>query len=301
MNAKNGLRLFHGISIILFLLTAVAIFRSYNPVPVKIAQTSTEQDIQSKAQKQDAENHWVRENLAGSVMTIERQSSIDIQLFGTAEKTGKPIFRIRKSLGGSLGAGPVIKDCQGCILTAKHVADVSDLSEQLSQIIASVQKDSPGFFVDGKLKTEYTAIDHNGKKYSARVVALDKNDTGLLRIKDWKHFSIPGIEVYRGKDVLDKESVIVGAPYGFRDVIYFDVHTGDGKIIEEEDGKYMQFTAPIVPGNSGGPVIMLYNHKIVGIVSSVVSKEGRFANVGLMVPSFVINEFLEKAVPKANK
>jgi S1-C subfamily serine protease len=178
------------------------------------------------------------------------------------------------------------------------VLDDSKFSEKLEQMIEKVQKESPGFFVEGKIQTVYTATDHNGKKYSAQVIALHKNDMGLSRVKDWKNFPIPGIEVYRGKDVTDKEAIIVGAPYGYRDVIYFDVHTGDGKIIEENGEKFMQFTAPIVPGNSGGPVIMLYNYKIVGIVSSVVSEDGRFANVGLMVPSFVINEFLEKVVPK---
>jgi S1-C subfamily serine protease len=298
MNAKNWLRLFHGIIITLFLLMTVAIFRPYNPVPPKNVQTSIEQDIQSKALKQDAENSWIRENLAGSVVTIESHTNLGIQLFNIPEKTGKPIFQIRKSLGGSLGAGVVIKNCQGCILTAKHVLDDSEFSEKLEQMIKKVEKENPGFFVSGKIQTEYTVTDHSEKKYSGKVMALRKNDMGLLRVKDWKNFLIPGIEVYQGKDVSDKESIIIGAPYGVRDVIYFDVHTGDGKIIDKGGEKYTKFTAPIVPGNSGGPVIMLYNYKIAGIVSSVIMEDGRFANVGLMIPSFIINEFLGKVVPK---
>jgi hypothetical protein len=71
MNAKKSLGFFYGILIILLLLTAIALFRSHNSVPVKIGQTLIEQEIQSDAHKQDVKNLWIREHLAGSVVTIE--------------------------------------------------------------------------------------------------------------------------------------------------------------------------------------------------------------------------------------
>jgi len=294
---KKDLRIFHGIIILLLLLTVVAVLQPQSA-------TESKKELyphQSEVLKKDTLNKWIRENIAGSVLSIKTSHTIDIQLFNVPDKKGKPIFRVRKALGGSLGAGTVIKDCQGCLLSVEHVVKNVDSSKKLDEMVAQVQKESPGLYVEAKIVSEYALVDRQGNTYPARVVMTGKNDLSLVQAIDWKHFSIPGLAVYNGKDFMDKEAVVIGEPLGHKDTIFFDVHTGNGDIYASEDGKYTLITAPVLPGNSGGPVILLYNMKLYSAVSSVVISGKSLTSLGYVAPNDVINEFLKKAVPKAKR
>jgi len=103
---------------------------------------------------------------------------------------------------------------------------------------------------------------------AADVIARHKNlDLALLwvpRDSGGARFAEP---IARATDVADGESVfVIGHPEGLR----FTLSTG---IISRIESSIIQMSAPVSPGNSGGPV---FDDKgeLVGIVTSMVDKHG---------------------------
>jgi S1-C subfamily serine protease len=108
----------------------------------------------------------------------------------------------------------------------------------------------------------------SGSWAAADVIARHKNlDLALLwvpRDLGGGNFAEP---IANSSDVADGESVfVIGHPEGLR----FTLSTG---IISRTDSNTIQISAPVSPGNSGGPV---FDDKgaLVAIVTSMVDKHG---------------------------
>lgn len=245
----------------------------------------------------DNAHAWARKHRANSVFTIEVNSFADIKVFTGDEKNSKPSFRVRKPIGQSLGSGTVISD-RGYIITAKHVIDDAEVVKKIAQITDSIQKDNPGNRIEVKVTSEYSLVNQDGKSFVAFVVAVDKNDLALMKIKNKKDFNAPAVEVSREKDLSDKSVIVIGSPLGIKDII-MDGRIARQTLIKEKGGnRYSYVIAPVVPGNSGGPVITLSDMKIVGVVAEITTVGGSLTNIALMVPNTVINKFLEKSLPR---
>jgi S1-C subfamily serine protease len=79
------------------------------------------------------------------------------------------------------------------------------------------------------------------------------------------------------------EVVTVGSPHGIENHASFgNIGAVDKKIYADKPITHIFIDAPVFPGNSGGPIIRLLDGKCVGILTSIVSKDGSYGlNLGL--------------------
>lgn len=245
----------------------------------------------------DNAHSWAREHRANSVFLVKVDSFADIQIFNSPQKAGKPLFHVRKHINSSLGSGTVISE-RGYLITAKHVIDDTEAVEKIAQVTAAIQKDNPGNFIEVKVITEYALVGPDGKSFVAFTIATDKNDLALMQVKNKKGFDAPAVEISREKDLSDKSVIVIGSPLGVKDVI-MDGRIARQTLVKDKDGSIFSYViAPIVPGNSGGPVITLGDMKMVGVVVEITTTGGSLTNIALMVPNTVINKFLDRSLPK---
>lgn len=161
------------------------------------------------------------------------------------------------------GSGFIISE-DGTIVTNKHVV---------------VDKDAG-----------YTVLTNDGKKYSAKVLALDPvQDIAVIKIQNPdKKFPIiklgdsDGIEIGQG-------AVAIGNALGeFRNTVSVGIVSGLGRTISASGGQgfsetledVIQTDAAINPGNSGGPLLNLKG-EVIGI--NVAMAQGAEA-IGFAVP-----------------
>lgn len=156
-----------------------------------------------------------------------------------------------------------------------------------------------GFFVSskGEILTNYHVIEgakeifvtmHNSFPGTAIVKDIDKEgDMALLVFKTLK--ATPFLKI---SDTLPKQGeavMAVGNPQGFEDT----VSNGIVSAFRQKD-KWIQFTAPVSPGSSGG-VLVNSSGEVVGMTTSVY-KEGQ--NLNFAISSKVLKEFFSHASSK---
>ncbi|MDD5589949.1 MAG: trypsin-like peptidase domain-containing protein [Candidatus Portnoybacteria bacterium] len=150
----------------------------------------------------------------------------------------------KQEVGG--GTGFIISS-DGLILTNKHVVSI-----------------------DG---AEYTVLTNDGKKYSAKVLALDPNqDIAILKVE---HNNLPTVKLGDSENLHIGQSVVtIGNALGeFRNTVSVGVVSGLRRSISASSGfgsqaeeleNVIQTDAAINPGNSGGPLLNLAG-EVIGI------------------------------------
>lgn len=166
------------------------------------------------------------------------------------------VFTIKA--GESLGTGFVVTP-QGDALTCKHVlGGVQEVEVELA----------------------------NGDKGKAQVVAKDESrDLALLRLD---RSGLPAVVFASAEDLKPGARVAaVGAPLGLGNSVTEGVVSAVGREIEGQ--KYLQISAALNKGNSGGPVVNA-DGKVVGVATAVVQEA---SNVGFALPSGAALDFLK--------
>jgi len=150
-------------------------------------------------------------------------------------------FAARKK--SSSGSGFII-DPAGYVLTTAHV-------------------------IDGSSRVEVTLAD--GRIFSARVVGKDRKiNLALLEIKGK---DLPALKLGRSRDVkLGSWAIAVGNPFGLTASPSIGIISGRNRsglgIAPYED--MLQITAPINPGDSGGPLLNSRG-EVIGILAATLS------------------------------
>ena len=245
----------------------------------------------------DNAHAWARENIANpSAFAVHTRSFADVQIYDNPDKTGKPRFHVRKSMGGGVGGGTVIAN-KGYLLTAKHVVDDADVIAKMDEIVADIKKKNPGKFIEFNVSTEYTLTDYTGKDFLAVKVAFGDVDLALIQAKDPDKFTGSPVKISREKNLSDKTVIMIGTPLGIKDII-MDGRVAREKIIKKDGGTYMYVIGPIVPGNSGGAIITLGDMMLSGVVTNITIAGESLTSIALFIPNDIINKFLDKALPK---
>jgi S1-C subfamily serine protease len=185
-------------------------------------------------------------SMSGDGVALDAYSQAVI---GAVDKVGPSVVSLsvgrRGRFGQGAGSGVVIAP-DGFVLTNAHV-------------------------VDGAGRVEITL--HDGKTVEARPVGGDRStDLAVVRIaaSDLEHVRIGGErDLQRGQLV-----VAVGNPLGFESTVSAGVVSATGRSLRGSDGRLVenlvQHTAPLNPGNSGGPLVDFRGH-LVGVNTAIIA------------------------------
>ena len=137
-------------------------------------------------------------------------------------------------------------------------------------------------------KVNVSLVRH-GRKVPAKIIALDgASDIAILYCEiDVEPFKLDVGSMMIGDDILT-----IGSPHGFENNVSFgNVGSTGRKLYSHKNApQYFFIDAPVFQGNSGGPVVKTSNGEVVGMLTSIVAKNGEYGlNVGL--PSAYIQKF----------
>jgi S1-C subfamily serine protease len=190
-------------------------------------------------------------------------------VIGAVDKVGPSVVSLvvgrRGRFGQGAGSGVVIAP-DGYVLTNAHV-------------------------IDGAGRVEVTL--HDGKTVEARPVGGDRStDLAVVRV------SASGLEHVRiggERDLLRGQLVVaIGNPLGFESTVSAGVVSATGRSLRGTDGRLVenlvQHTAPLNPGNSGGPLVDFRGH-LVGVNTAIIA----FAQgMSFAIPSETVNWVVPK-------
>jgi S1-C subfamily serine protease len=139
-----------------------------------------------------------------------------------------------------------------------------------------------------------------GREPDGRIVASDeRNDLAVVHIAG---ADIPPVHFREGKGIRPADGVVaLGFPYAGLLASSPQVTVGAVSALAglEDDSRYLQLTAPVQPGNSGGPLFDLSGN-VVGVVSgrindlAVAKATGSLPqNINFAIKSGIVREFLD--------
>jgi len=141
-------------------------------------------------------------------------------------------------------------------------------------------------------KGRHVAVLHNQQEYPIGIISeSDEYDLALILVSTFQR--TPYLELRDPFSMKPGEKVYaVGSSAGFQSTITDGLFTGMRKQMPTEQ-RALQFSAPVNPGNSGGPLID-ENGKVIGAVSwKLLSNNGvPVTGIGFAVPSdYILDEY----------
>ncbi|MEO3811622.1 trypsin-like peptidase domain-containing protein [Sphaerisporangium sp. B11E5] len=187
--------------------------------------------------------------------------------------------------------------------TAGPVATAGGLSGVAARVLPSVVSiEAPGgrgsgFVIDtaGHILTnahvvaggsEVTAVLHDGRRVTARVVgAEDDDDLAVLAVD-----GVPGLGpavLGRSGDVAVGDQVLaVGSPLGLSGTVTAGIVSAVDRVVPLSNGRLraVQTDASINPGNSGGPLVNARG-EVIGVNTAILSRRGGGSTgIGFAIP-----------------
>ncbi len=175
----------------------------------------------------------------------------------------------------------------------------------------SIQSTGTAFFINnsGNLITNHHVIDKceivkieiEQDKKSVEVVAVSTNDDiAVLKLSD---VIIPGFAVLKLQSTEDLGEDVIVAGYPLRGLLADNLNISTGIISAlagpGNDRRFLQITAPVQPGNSGGPLLDVYGHVIgviIGKLDAIAVAEATGdipQNVNFAIKAAVLRSFLD--------
>lgn len=219
--------------------------------------------IESISVKEDSAVVSSVKKVLPSVVSVIFTKDVEvINPFSFGNPFGSPSRSIQTQQGG--GTGFVITS-EGLIATNKHVANVEG--------------------------AKYTVITQDGKKYEAKVLAVDSaNDFAILKIEA-KNLPVVEFGDSEGLDVGQRVIAIGNALGEFQNTVTVGVLSGkertliatssSGNNSESLEG-LLQTDAAINEGNSGGPLVNIKG-QVIGINTATAAK-GQSEGIGFAIP-----------------
>ena len=193
----------------------------------------------------------------------------------TAQKFGPAVVTVSTPRG--LGSGFVI-DAEGHVVTNAHVIE---RETRITLTVFLPSEGSRGSPEAGKLERK--------KLEKVRIVAVNPYlDLALLQVSELSDLGVP--HVYLGESEtmrVGQQAFAIGAPLGLER----SVSEGIVSTTQRNLGGvlYIQTTAAVNPGNSGGPLFDARG-RVIGVINAkVFGAEG----VGFAIPVFYLKHFLD--------
>jgi len=235
---------------------------------------------------QDALYEQVREQVAPSVFKIVSGTMFRISIPSGVVTAQCPVIS---------GSGFfVTRDGHG--ITAAHVIDMTEDDKACFETVKANLNEKKIPFSEVKRISITNAILADGRTLQMVVLAAtspENEDLALVQVAMPKGETIRPLAFSNATDLSDQTVAVVGAPFGIANLI----STGKIGRAELHNGQYRLVVAPVYPGNSGGPVILLRDFRVVGIIDKVVVQGDAATNIAYAVPANVVVEFLHAHLP----
>ncbi len=141
--------------------------------------------------------------------------------------------------------------------------------------------------------TNITLTFINEKQYSASILGSNPNADLALLSTSASEGEFSPLEIISSSTLRVGDSVIVvGTPYGLEGSMSNGIVSALNRTLTTEEysiGNVIQTTAPLNPGNSGGPLLN-YQGQVVGIVTAIAQES---QGIGFAIPSDTILENIE--------
>lgn len=195
-----------------------------------------------------------------------------------------------ESAGGELTATQIFNQCSPAVCYVEVYDEAGEVAGTGSAFVVTE---------DGKLITNYHVIQDvysarvkfpDGKTYPVEsVLAYDvQRDVAVLRINAKGLVTLP---LGDSDSLVSGQTVYtIGSPQGLDNTIANGIVSATNRVVEGQ--KYIQTTAPISPGSSGGALLDGYG-RCVGITSGTLSGQ----NLNFAVPINDVKEYLNKNEP----
>ncbi len=195
----------------------------------------------------------------------------------------------------------------------KAVLSASELSEKVSPSVFYIEvhdglgevfASGSGFFIssDGVAVTNYHVIEDSygaiitttsGDRFEATdIIAYDESlDVAIIRIsktslKGKKVSGFPSLKMADSDNIKAGQTVYaLGSPRGFQNTISNGIISNPCRTNAE--GTFIQITAPISPGSSGGALVNEYG-EVLGITSSYIEES---QNINFAIPINIVKQF----------
>ena len=202
---------------------------------------------------------------------LEALDAYSRAVIGVVEKVGPAVVKISRGRGAAGGGGEgsgVVLAPDGYVLTNSHV-------------------------VHGARELEAHFTD--GRSFPARLVGEDPaTDLALVRVgaSDLPHASLGAPSELRVGQLV----IAIGNPLGFQSTVSAGVVSALGRSLRGRDGRLIenivQHTAPLNPGNSGGPLVDSHG-RLVGINTAMIAyAQGLFFAVPASTVTWVVPKLM---------
>ncbi|MFC0561031.1 S1C family serine protease [Halalkalibacter alkalisediminis] len=200
-------------------------------------------------------------NTQSTILTSEQIASNEISAAAEPKEMKEIIRETQKRVvqielaNDSLGSGFLYND-QGDVVTNAHVVAGS---------------------TDVQVKTT------DNREFSGKVIGISENtDVAVVRVDGLKGMEPLQVSREKHADIGD-EVLALGSPLGFQNTVTTGIISGVGRELELPPYHYedvYQFSAPIAPGNSGGPLINRHTGEVLGINSAAADQ----GSIGFSIP-----------------
>ncbi len=119
----------------------------------------------------------------------------------------------------------------------------------------------------GKLKERITVTLSDGRNLDGEIIFADPDqDLAAIKIRGDK---FPNAKLGDSDQVMPGQwAIAIGNPYGMQSSVTVGVISATQRQLGNEPGAFIQTSAPIFPGNSGGPLIDIHG-RVIGINTQV--------------------------------
>ncbi len=177
----------------------------------------------------------------------------------------EPRLRVQNSLGSG-----VILGADGIVVTNYHVVGQA---------------------------TDIRVVLNDRREFSAEILLSDQeSDLAILRMQDAA--DLPTLPLRNSDSVeVGELALAIGNPFGVGQTVSSGIISGlarSGTATGSARGYFLQTDAPINPGNSGGALIDM-NGALVGINTSILTRNGGSNGIGFAIPANLVAEFIKQA------
>jgi S1-C subfamily serine protease len=231
-----------------------------------------------------------RKGMGGSVFTLYVELNAVIAN-GTSESASK-------NLVTKLGTA-FIPYCKGCdgrfLLTNRHVADINKVKKEYDEKIHDLLNFPPEVTLD--VKETYKAVDSSGVTFLVSLMSIsDSIDAALFRFDTEPNPPRKSFILQDENEISFSPVGVLGSPLEISNML------GTGNIARvkthectgDEKQEYLVITAPLNPGNSGGPIYNFESDKVNGMATLYLTSNGGNSLISCGVPASLLIKFLDE-------